>query len=88
MKSRERTWYNGSEKNKGHERSSLHGQNNTGSAPPSTNDEVFTEAWGYRNSHAIQNQPEDGNQVAQKMGWNGGQPERPKPEAAPKPAEA
>jgi hypothetical protein len=76
---REPTWYTVAAKETGHERGSLHGKDNTGSTPPSTDDGVSERAWGDRNSNPIQDKPKDSGEVAETVGRDGKKSRRPKP---------
>ena len=75
-------WYNESAKRHRPQEGSLHGKDNTGSIPPSTNDEVSGRA-RERNGDGdtVQDKQEDGNEMAEAVGWDNPELGGPKPQA-------
>jgi hypothetical protein len=71
MEKREPRWYTESAKKTGRERGSPYGQDNTGSATSSTDNEVSRKAWG--DGDTVQDEPKDGNEVVEAVGRNGGE---------------
>ena len=75
-------WYNESATTHRPQEGSLHGKNNTGRIPSSTNDEVSSRPQERNgDGDTVQDKQEDGNEMAEALGWDSEKPGGPKPQA-------